>query len=270
METDITVSHIWQDEPEIALAVKVASGQGKGESESTSTPPGFVWLGGFKSDMTGTKAEAMVLEAHEQGCDSLRFDYSGHGSSGGKFVDGCISRWVSESLAVIRTCTNGPQVLVGSSMGGWIALRVCQELMAAKEGDRLAGLLLIAPAPDFTKELMEPEFSDRHWAELEEKGYFEEPTPYSDEPNVITKKLIEDGRNNLVLNQNLALGVPVHIIQGTDDPDVPPSHAERLMQALPHDNVTLTMVQGGDHRLSTDENIALLRRIIGNICKELS
>ncbi|MCY0093058.1 alpha/beta fold hydrolase [Hoeflea ulvae] len=175
--------------------------------------PGFVWLGGYRSDMTGSKAEALCQLAGDQGRAALRFDYSGHGASGGSFREGTISRWLEESLAVFDACTSGPQILVGSSMGGWIALRMVQELRARGDGDRVAGLVLIAPAPDFTLELMEPELTDAQRQALERDGYYEEPTPYGPEPNVFTRALFEDGRKNRVLEGLIDTGAPVHIIQ---------------------------------------------------------
>ena len=256
METDHSFDHHGSNS-KVTLAVKVA------EAKHNVTSPGqcgFVWLGGFKSDMTGTKAEAMVSHAAVLGCSSLRFDYSGHGASGGLFTDGTISRWVEESLAVLRVHTTGPQILVGSSMGGWIALRMVQELLKAGENNRIAGLLLIAPAPDFTKELMEPAFTADQRIELEEKGFIEEPSEYSDEPTIITQSLVEDGRNNLVLSSALNTGCPVSILQGMEDPDVPFEHALKLVTSLAQDNVTTTLIKDGDHRLSRDQDIALLRR----------
>ncbi len=208
--------------------------------------------------------------AAQLNCSSLRFDYSGHGTSGGKFIEGTISRWVDESMKVLLAKTDGPQILVGSSMGGWIALRLAQELVSAGENARLAGLLLIAPAPDFTAELMEPKFTKEHSALMETQGYIEELSEYSDEPNIITRALIEDGRNNLVLNSNLSFGVPIHILQGMKDPDVPHTHALRLMESLPHDNAAITLVKEGDHRLSRDEDIALLKRTMENFFTEMA
>ncbi|MEM9732399.1 MAG: alpha/beta hydrolase [Pseudomonadota bacterium] len=258
METHLSLHHCAEGES-VSLALrKAAPAQDTGK-------PGFVWLGGFRSDMKGTKAQAMVEEAAALGCASLRFDYSGHGESGGVFEEGTISRWLAEALAVLEAHTQGPQILVGSSMGGWIALRVVEEMQKRGQAAQIAGLLLIAPAPDFTQKLMEPAFSDEQRAEMAARGFIEEPTPYSDEPNIITAKLIEDGRNNCVMDKNLALGVPVHILQGTDDPDVPMVRAQALAQALPHDDVVLTLVKGGDHRLSRDEDIALLRRSMGQV-----
>jgi len=254
VEESYTHKHQYEDHDEsVDLAVKVTKG-------SDNAAPGFVWLGGFRSDMAGTKAETMVDEGTALGCSTLRFDYSGHGSSGGAFVDGSISRWVCETLDVVRSYTRGAQIFVGSSMGGWIALRLTQELARLGESDRLGGLLLIAPAPDFTQELMEPGFTEAQRAELETQGFFKQPSEYSDEPNIITKTLIEDGRNNLVFNTGLNPRCRVHILQGMDDPDVPHTHAMRLVSELAHDDVSITLIKNGDHRLSTDSDLALLRR----------
>jgi len=227
--------------------------------------PGLVWLGGFRSDMTGTKAQTMVDWARNCGHASLRFDYSGHGASSGEFSDGTISRWLEESLAVLEHFCKGPQVLIGSSMGGWIALRAARELAKPGSAPDLCGLLLIAPAPDFTKELMEPEFSDQQRVELETKGFISEKSEYSDEPNIITKALIDDGRNNLVLDGIIDAGCPVHILQGMRDPDVPYQHAMRLLDHLPSQQVTLTLVKDGDHRLSGDQDIELMKRTIAGL-----
>lgn len=225
-------------------------------SEAGAGLPGFVWLGGYRSDMTGSKAEALCQLAGRQGRASLRFDYSGHGASGGSFREGTISRWLEESLAAFEHFTSGPQILAGSSMGGWIALRMVQELRARGEGDRVAGLVLIAPAPDFTFELMEPELTMAQRQSLERDGYYEEPTPYGPDPNVFTRALFEDGRKNRVMQGLIDTGAPVHIIQGMADPDVPWRHALRLIEHLPSENVTLTLIRDGDHRLSRDEDIA--------------
>ncbi len=230
--------------------------------------PGLVWLGGFRSDMTGTKAESMVDTAARLGHASLRFDYSGHGESGGAFHDGTISKWVREAVAVILDQTAGPQILVGSSMGAWIALRLVEQLNGQGD-DRIAGLLLIAPAPDFTFELMEPSFTAEQKAALERDGRIEEPSEYSDQPTIITRALIEDGRANRVMKPGMKLGVPVRILQGSADPDVPPSHAGKLVSHLAQDDVSLTMVQGGDHRLSREADIALLTRMIEDMMRQI-
>lgn len=222
--------------------------------------PGLVWLGGYRSDMRGTKAEALDDWAAATGRAFTRHDYSGHGESGGAFADGTISRWLEESLAVFRRFTEGRQILVGSSMGGWIALRMVQELQKAGEGGRVAGLLLIAPAPDFTSELVEPQLTDAQRRDLAEKGWFGEPSQYSEDPYVYTRALFEDGERNRVLSGIVDTHCPVHILQGMQDPDVPYLHALRLVEHLPADDVTLSLVRDGDHRLSRPQDIAMLVR----------
>ena len=224
--------------------------------------PGLIWLGGYRSDMTGTKAQVMMDWARNNGHAALRFDYSGHGKSSGKFVDGTISRWLEEALAVFSQHTDGPQLLVGSSMGGWIVLRLAQELQKRGENQKLAGILLIAPAPDFTHQLMEPGFSSDQIKELNENGFISEPSIYSDEPNIITRTLIEDGRDNLVLEGIINTGCPVAILQGMNDPDVPYEHAMRLINHLPSEDVTITLVNDGDHRLSRERDLELFKRTL--------
>ena len=219
--------------------------------------PGVVWLGGYRSDMLGTKAEALAGWAAANGRAYLRHDYSGHGESGGVFAEGTISRWLEESLAVFRYFTEGPQVLVGSSMGAWIALRMVQELRKAGE-HRVAGLVLLAPAPDFTAELVEPALTDAQKRELAEKGYFEEPSQYSDEPDIYTRALIEDGRQNRVMTGPIDTHCPVHVLQGLADPDVPAAHALKLVSLLPSDDVTLSLIPEGDHRLSRPRDLDML------------
>lgn len=220
--------------------------------------PGVVWLGGFRSDMIGTKAETLDRWAAQSGHAYLRHDYSGHGESGGRFVDGTISKWLDESLAVFRRFTSGPQILVGSSMGAWIALRMVAELRRAGEAERVAGMVLLAPAPDFTTELMQPQLTPEHRAALAAKGYFEETSEYSPEPNVYTRALFDDGRENRVMTGPIDTGCKVRILQGDADPDVPPDHARKLAALLPPSDVTLTLVAGGDHRLSRPEDLDLL------------
>ncbi|MDQ0318369.1 pimeloyl-ACP methyl ester carboxylesterase [Pararhizobium capsulatum DSM 1112] len=218
--------------------------------------PALVWLGGYRSDMSGTKAVELERHAAALGAACIRFDYSGHGVSGGAFRDGNISRWLEESLAVVDHTVAEPMILVASSMGGWIALRLIEELRKRGEGDRVAGLVLIAPAPDFTSELIEPNLTETERVSLIERGYFEEPTPYGPEPNIYTAILIDDGRENRVLKGIIETGCPVHILQGMQDPDVPYTHALRLVEHLPADDVVLTLIRDGDHRLSRPEDIA--------------
>jgi pimeloyl-ACP methyl ester carboxylesterase len=218
--------------------------------------PGLFWLGGFHSDMKGTKAVALDGWAAEQGRACVRFDYSGHGESGGAFVDGTIGRWLDESLAVFGQFCRGPQVVVGSSMGGWMALLLAREIARQKTGQAsLAGLVLIAPAPDFTEELMWKAFSPEARHDLETKGLWLRPSDYG-EPYPITRALIEEGRNHLLLGSAIEVGCPVRILQGAQDPDVPWQHAFALTHRLPSDDVVLTMIQDGDHRLSRPQDIA--------------
>ena len=224
--------------------------------------PGVMWLGGYRSDMKGTKAQVLDEWGIQNGVAVTRHDYSGHGESGGEFAEGTISRWLSESLAVFSRYTFGPQILVGSSMGAWIALRMVQELVRAGQADRLAGLLLIAPAPDFTTELVEPQLTDAMRKLLEETGRIQEPSEYSPEPNIYTKALLDDGRNNRVLDGIIDTHCPVHILQGMADPDVPYSHAMRLVEHLPKDDVTITLIRDGDHRLSRPQDLSLMTKAL--------
>ena len=224
----------------------------------TGAPPGLFWLGGFKSDMQGTKAAALDQFAAEHGRACVRFDYSGHGESGGAFEDGTIGRWLEDTLAVYAAGANGPQILIGSSMGGWIALLLIRELKRRAAEQRLApvaGVVLIAPAVDFTEELMWKAFSPKVKREIEEKGFWLRPSEYSETPYQITRALIEEGRNHLLLGSLIETGCPVRILQGVQDLDVPWQHAVDLTSRLAHDDVVLTMVKDGDHRLSRPEDI---------------
>ncbi|MEC9463930.1 MAG: alpha/beta hydrolase [Pseudomonadota bacterium] len=224
--------------------------------------PALVWLGGYRSDMAGTKAIEMDALAGAQGLTAIRFDYSGHGVSGGDFRLGTISRWTEEALAVIAASGVKKVVLIGSSMGGWIALRVIQEARRLGLSFSVEGLVLIAPAPDFTAELIEPSLTDAERQSLAERGYFEEPSEYSPEPNIFTRALMEDGEKNRVLTGLIETGCPVHILQGMKDPDVPYQHALKLMEFLPLDDVVLTLIRDGDHRLSRPEDILKMKNAI--------
>jgi pimeloyl-ACP methyl ester carboxylesterase len=222
--------------------------------------PGLFWLSGYKSDMKGTKAEALARWAQAQGRACVRFDYSGHGESGGEFTDGTIGRWLEDSLAVFDACCRGPQVLVGSSMGGWLALLLVRALRerAATAPASVAGLVLIAPAIDFTEELMWKRFTPAIRNELADKGVWKRPSAYSEEPYLVTRRLIEEGRSHLLLGGMIETGCPVRILQGVEDPDVPWQHAVELTSRLACDDVVLTLVKDGDHRLSRPEDIERL------------
>ncbi|MGY3441514.1 MULTISPECIES: alpha/beta hydrolase [unclassified Bradyrhizobium] len=251
------------------IAVRARAGRGPGSTNgapgSTNGAPGLFWLGGFKSDMSGTKAIALDAWAAEHGRSSVRFDYSGHGESGGEFVDGTIGRWLEESLAVFSQFCRGPQVVIGSSMGGWMALLLAREI-ARRGKEKLAGLVLIAPAPDFTEELMWKGFSPEIRAEIETKGMWLRPSEYGDgSPYPITRNLIAEGRNHLLLGSQIDVGCPVRILQGALDPDVPWKHAFALVHRLPAEDVVLTMIQDGDHRLSRPQDIARIIAAVAEI-----
>jgi pimeloyl-ACP methyl ester carboxylesterase len=228
------------------------------ESKSDKALPGLVWLGGFKSDMQGTKAVALDDWARERGRACIRFDYSGHGESSGDFKDGTIGRWLEESIAVYRQFCSGPQVLVGSSMGGWIALLLAARLRELKGTAPLVGMVLIAPAVDFTEALMWKQFSDDIKREIEVNGFWTRPSDYDEGGYPITKGLIEDGRKHLMLGGLIEPGCPVHVLQGVQDPDVPWRHALELMARFARDDVVLTLIKDGDHRLSRPEDIERL------------
>ena len=220
--------------------------------------PGVFWLGGFKSDMLGTKAAALDDWAGAHGRHCIRFDYSGQGESGGDFNDGTIGRWLEESAVVFRQFAKGPQVLVGSSMGGWIALLLARELKRLPAAASLAGMVLIAPAVDFTEELMWKRFSPEVKRQIEVEGAWQRPSQYSEAPYAITRGLIEDGRKHLLLGGLIETGCPVRILQGVKDPDVPWQHAMELSSRLSRDDVVMTLVKDGDHRLSRPEDIERL------------
>jgi pimeloyl-ACP methyl ester carboxylesterase len=219
--------------------------------------PGLFWLGGFKSDMQGTKAQALDAWAQQHGRALTRFDYSGHGESGGSFTDGTIGRWLEESLAAFDACCNGPQVVIGSSMGGWLALLLVRELArrVSPSAAKIAALVLIAPAVDFTEALMWKRFSPEIQRQIEEKGAWERPSRYGEEPYPITRGLIEEARRHLLLDGMIETGCPVRILQGVQDPDVPWQHAVDLIARLAQDDVVLTLVKDGDHRLSRPEDV---------------
>src|ERR1700684_2258478 len=227
--------------------------------------PGLFWLGGFKSDMQGTKALALDAWAAEHKRACIRFDYSGHGESGGDFVEGTIGRWLEESVAVFEQFCVGPQVVIGSSIGGWMPLCLAREL-AKRPAPRasLKGLVLIAPAPDFTEELMWKGFSPEIRHQIETNGVWLRPSAYG-EPYPITRALIEEGRNHLLLGGSIDVGCPVRILQGAQDPDVPWQPAFALAHRLPADDVVLTMIQHGDHRLSRPQDIARIIAAVAEI-----
>ena len=244
------------ESPARTIAVRVR--EGKGDNKA----PGLFWLGGIKSDMKGTKAVALDDWASAQGRACVRFDYSGHGESSGDFKQGTIGQWLEESIAVYTQFAKGPQVIIGSSMGGWLALLLARALLLnkdlRKDAARIAGIVLIAPAVDFTEELMWKKFSAEVKREIKLQGSWSRPSDYSDEPYMITRGLIEEGRKHLMMDGLIECGCPVRILQGVNDTDVPWQHAVELVSRFASDDVVLTLVKDGDHRLSRPEDIERL------------
>lgn len=227
--------------------------------------PGLFWLGGFRSDMVGGKATTLDAYGERRGFAVTRFDYSGHGVSGGDFYEGTISRWLEEALAVFGT-TTGKQVVVGSSMGGWIALLLVRALRAMGE-ERVGSLILIAPAVDMTEDLMLDTFTKKQKKELKEFGVVMEPSEYGD-PYPLTRVLIEDGKNHLLFGRGITTGCPITILQGAQDRDVPKEHALKLVQHILSDPVTFTLVPDGDHRLSREQDLRLLEAALDRAVDE--
>ena len=231
--------------------------------------PGVVWLGGYRSDMDSTKATALDGEAERLGLGCLRFDYSGHGRSDGRLEDGTISRWLEETLALVRAESDGPQILVGSSMGGWLALLGARALNDSVETERVKGLILIAPAVDFTEALVWEKAPDEARRAVMEEGAWLRPSAYSSEPDRLTRGLIEDGRKHLLLGGMIRTRAPIMVLQGMRDEDVPFSHALMLMQRL-GDPATLTLVKDGDHRLSRPEDLKLMFDALGRMLEPMT
>jgi len=223
----------------------------------TGKSPGVVFLGGFMSDMTGSKALAMEAFCRARGQACLRFDYRGHGQSSGKFEEGTIGLWAEDALAAVERLTEGPQVLVGSSMGGWIAL-----LLARQRPERVKALVGIAPAPDFTEDLLWAGYSAAKRDKLQREGVVYEPSQYGERPYGVTHALIRDGRQHLLLRDPLHLQCPVRILHGMLDSDVPWQRSLRLADKLETGDVRVTLIKDGDHRLSREQDLALLRRTV--------
>jgi pimeloyl-ACP methyl ester carboxylesterase len=237
------------------LAYHRIAGRGDGASL-----PGIVFLGGFRSDMTGTKALWLQDWAGRRRRAFLRFDYRGHGASSGDFLDGAIGDWADDAAEAVSRLTKGPQILVGSSMGGWIAL-----LLARRIPERVAALVGIAAAPDFTEDGMWEQMNGAQRQELMEAGRIEQPSDYSAEPYVITRRLIEDGRGQLVLRTPLALPFPVRLLQGTADTDVPIAVALRILDHIDCADARLTLVKGADHRFSGPRELALIGKTLHGV-----
>lgn len=232
-----------------AAAREIAAVRREGEG------PDVLFLSGFRSDMDGSKALALDAWAARTGRALVRFDYSGHGRSGGRFEDGTIGRWLEESLAVLDALCRRPAILVGSSMGGWLALLAARA--RARRG-AVAGLVLVAPAPDFTIRLMEPSLDAKARAALARDGVFMRPSDYGDGPYPITRALLEESRAHLLLGGPIEVGCPVHILQGVQDDAVPWGHATELVSKLAGEEVVLTLIKDGDHRLSRPQDMERL------------
>tara|TARA_B100000686_G_scaffold339262_1_gene413024 strand:+ start:1689 stop:2465 length:777 start_codon:yes stop_codon:yes gene_type:complete len=231
-----------------------------------STPgdvPGVLFCGGFMSDMTGTKAQALETACRRAGRAYTRFDYLGHGSSSGEFTEGTIGRWADDAIAVLDHLDPAPYVLVGSSMGGWIML-----LAALARCERVAGLVGIAAAPDFTEKLMWQRYSEDVRDTLRREGCYYEPSIYDEDPYPITLELIEEGRKHLLLKSLIPLTHPVRLLHGIQDPDVPWQHSLALVEALAGNDVQATFIKDGDHRLSRDQDIALICQTVLELCAQ--
>jgi pimeloyl-ACP methyl ester carboxylesterase len=219
--------------------------------------PGVLFCGGFTSDMTGTKAIALERFCAGEGRAFTRFDYRGHGASSGRFEDGTIGAWAEDALAIVDRVTGGPLIVVGSSMGGWIAL-----LTALARPERVHGLVGIAAAPDFTEDLLLAEATPEQRRALAERGFWMQPSAYGDQPYPVTRALIEDGRRHLLLRAPIPIRCPAHLLHGMADADVPWRTSLRLAERLQAEDVTLELIKAGDHRLSTERDIARIQAAI--------
>ncbi len=256
-----------KDEPPPAEAAAILPRPGGASiayRKTAGTSPGVIFMGGFNSDMTGTKACALEAACRREGRGFIRFDYSGHGESSGAFADGTIGGWTDDAIAVLDQVSDAKQVLVGSSMGGWIML-----LVALARPGRVAGLVGIASAPDFTEELMWRRFDDDIRHDLQRTGVYRRPSEYDDDPYPITMKLIEDGRRHLLLERPIAIHCPVRLLRGMKDVDVPWTTAPRIAEELLAEDVRVMVIKDGDHRLSRDQDILRLCVTVEELCREL-
>lgn len=250
-----------ENEPRI---LTLQSGASIAYHKTPGSSPGIVFMTGFMSDMTGSKALALENLARERGQAFLRFDYQGHGASSGAFADGTIAVWSGDALAAFDELTDGPQILVGSSMGGWIML-----LTAMARPDRIAGLVGIAAAPDFTEDLLPKELTTEQMAEINEKGFVVVPSEYEDD-YTFTKALFEEGRNHLVLRDEIPLDCPVRLLHGLRDVSVPWETATRIQEKIRSEDVEVILIKNGDHRLSEDADLARLTRTVGQLSDQSS
>jgi pimeloyl-ACP methyl ester carboxylesterase len=229
-------------------------------TDRTRDGAGILFLPGFRSDMSGTKATFLDEFCAARGLGYVRFDYSGHGESSGRFEDGTIGAWAEDAIAIIDRAAEGPLILVGSSMGGWIML-----LAALARPHRIAGLVGIAPAPDFTEALIWNRLTDGERDRLMRTGRLELPSGYSDEPTIITRALIEEGRRHLLLSAPIGIRCPVRLLHGMADRDVPHRLSLELAERIADDDVRVTLIKDGDHRLSRADDLALLGATIADL-----
>lgn len=252
------------DEPSPATPAYVeANGRRIAHVTHAGAAPHVVFLPGFRSDMEGSKALAVEAHARARGLGVTRLDYSGHGRSSGRFEDGTIGAWSEDALAVVDRATDGPLVLVGSSMGAWIML-----LVARARRNRVAGCVGVAVAPDFTEDLIWAVATTEQRAALLDRGVHYEPSPYDEEPTPITRALVEDGRRHLVLREPLDLTCPIHLLHGQRDPDVPWETALRLAAHVASEDVTIELVKDGEHRLSRESDVRRLLAAVDRVSGE--
>jgi pimeloyl-ACP methyl ester carboxylesterase len=256
--TNVTRHHVFHHE-RIAFA---------NEGPMQSDRCGILWLGGFKSQMTGEKASRLAQWAQANSRNQVRFDYSGHGQSSGEFTEGTITSWLDQSVEMFRQHAKGPRILVGSSMGGWIALLAAQKLAAnfPEDAKRIRGLVLLAPAVDMTATLIPQGLTAQERARLARDGIAERPSAYGDGPYQITRRLLADGDRHLLFGKPFVVDYPVRILHGDQDPDVPWKHGHRVFEMLEGQDITFTLIKGGDHRLSDAGSLDLLENAVSGLC----
>ena len=257
MHSGVTLNFLSTPDDE-KIAYKISEG------EKGYNGPTLIWCGGLKSDMEGSKATHLHDWAIDEGRSYIRFDYFGHGVSSGEFRDGTISRWAADVVQIIDELAKGDVILVGSSMGGWASL-----LAALERPDRVKGLLLIAPAPDFTQKLTWAEWSEEQKAALEKDGIVYVPSDY-DEPYEYSRALMEDGKQNQILDAPIKFEGPVRILQGAADPVVPWDYSRQILDVITSADVDYTLVKNGDHSLSTPHDLDRLVRTAKELCRKLS
>ncbi len=265
VDTHLRPQFLVAGNPPAARRIAYLDRPSESRAKEGAARPGLIWLGGFMSDMRSTKATFLDQWAAREGRACLRFDYSGHGESDGKFENGTIGAWLEETLALVRAVSHGPQILVGSSMGGWLALLAARAFVQSGEAERLAGLVLIAPAVDFTERLIFEKLSPEARNKIETEGRCMIPSAYSASPYPISRALIEDGRRHLIFDETIRTHCPVHILQGMKDEDVPWQHAMTLVEHLAGDPAVVSLVKDGDHRLSRPSDLALLAQAVETI-----